>query len=427
MPPGHEARPSAQTSVPGSGRVGQPGEDHVEEDGAPDEHVVRRLFVGAPAAGGQGVVRHVPMIPHPDPDSTDYPPRRRVGCRPSFVVAAWYGHEGGGAMRSSSSAAGVPRAARLRRAAADTRQRRVTEVVLHDTDAGRLAAIGAGARARPARRAAARPRSPSRPTSTRRSRRRLRLLRHPRRRARGPRGRRADRPGLGRAGPGDGRRRRHRVRTAHGAGRRRHRRRVARLAPDAWVINFTNPAGLVTEAMAPPPRRPRHRHLRLAGRPRPPGGPRSRARPRRPWFDYAGLNHLGWLRGLRVDGRDLLPGLLADAPSARLLRGGPALRRRLAQSLGAMPNEYLHYYYFNREAVAADQGGRQTRGAFLLDQQAGFYAVVRRAPPRPWSLWDAARRARGHLYGREPRGGRARASAAAATWSPAATKGSRSR
>ena len=80
----------------------------------------------------------------------------------------------------------------------------------------------------------------------------------------------------GRARPGDGRRRRHLLRPAHGPGRRRHRpagRRGSR--PDAWVINFTNPAGLVTEAMSRAPRRPGHRHLRLAGRAWAAGSPRA--------------------------------------------------------------------------------------------------------------------------------------------------------
>lgn len=84
-------------------------------------------------------------------------------------------------------------------------------------------------------------------------------------------------------------------------------RRIARLAPDAWVINFTNPAGLVTEAMA------RHLGDRVIGIcDSPVGLGRRIARvlgvdPDRAWIDYVGLNHLGWVRGLHVDGRDELP------------------------------------------------------------------------------------------------------------------------
>ena len=76
-------------------------------------------------------------------------------------------------------------------------------------------------------------------------------------------------------------------------------RRVAERAPQAWFVNFTNPAGLVTEAIQRRARRPRRRHLRLAGRALPPRRRGARAAdPDELWFDYFGLNHLGWLRGV---------------------------------------------------------------------------------------------------------------------------------
>ena len=89
-------------------------------------------------------------------------------------------------------------------------------------------------------------------------------------------------------------------------------RRVRALAPDAWVINFTNPAGLVTEAMS------RYLGDRVIGICDSPVGLGRRVAaalgidPAGVWFDYAGLNHLGWLRAVRVGGRDVLPDLLAD-------------------------------------------------------------------------------------------------------------------
>ena len=45
-----------------------------------------------------------------------------------------------------------------------------------------------------------------------------------------------------------------------------------------------------------------------------------------------------------------------------------------------MPNEYLYYYYFTRDAVASIRGSAQTRGEFLLDQQRGFYDAVAADP-----------------------------------------------
>nr|WP_237533309.1 hypothetical protein [Streptomyces sp. SID685] len=128
-------------------------------------------------------------------------------------------------------------------------------------------------------------------------------------------------------------------------------RRVARLAPDAWVINFTNPAGLVTEAMS------RHLGDRVIGICDSPVGLGRRvarvlgADPEDAFVDYVGLNHLGWVRGLRVAGRDELPRLLADPALLGSFEEGRLFGPDWLSALGAIPNEYLHYYYFNRETV----------------------------------------------------------------------------
>ncbi|MFF0447595.1 6-phospho-beta-glucosidase [Streptomyces sp. NPDC004609] len=175
-------------------------------------------------------------------------------------------------------------------------------------------------------------------------------------------------------------------------------RRVARLAPGAWVINFTNPAGLVTEAMA------RHLGDRVIGICDSPVGLGRRvarvlgADPDTAWFDYAGLNHLGWLRGLRVKGHDELPRLLADRELLGSFEEGRLFGPEWIRSLGAIPNEYLHYYYFNRETVRAYREARQTRGAFLYEQQARFYAAMERPGTPALKTWDATRAEREATY-----------------------------
>jgi 6-phospho-beta-glucosidase len=182
--------------------------------------------------------------------------------------------------------------------------------------------------------------------------------------------------------------------------------RVARLAPRAWVISFTNPAGTVTEAMA-----------RVLG-PRvigicdsPVGLVRRAARaagadPDAPGFtyDYVGLNHLGWLRALRAapDGPDLLPGLLADAAAMGSFEEGRLFGARWPAALGSLPNEYLHYYYFRRETLAAVRAARATRGEFLDRQQGDFFAAAAKAgaadPAAAYRLWRRARREREETY-----------------------------
>ncbi|MFD4623676.1 6-phospho-beta-glucosidase [Streptomyces sp. NPDC058475] len=179
--------------------------------------------------------------------------------------------------------------------------------------------------------------------------------------------------------------------------------RVARLAPDAWVINFTNPAGLVTEAMS------RHLGDRVIGICDSPVGLGRRiakvlgADPREAWIDYVGLNHLGWVRGLRVAGRDELPRLLADPQLLGSFEEGKLFGPEWLQSLGAVPNEYLHYYYFNREAVRAYQEAEKTRGAFLRDQQARFYEEMKRPDAGALTAWDRTRAEREATYMSENR------------------------
>jgi 6-phospho-beta-glucosidase len=150
---------------------------------------------------------------------------------------------------------------------------------------------------------------------------------------------------------------------------------VRRVAPDAHVINFTNPAGMVTEAMS---------HVlgdRVVGICDSPVGMFKRVAralevdPGRAVFDYAGLNHLGWLRRVLVDGEDVLPGLLADAALLGSFEEGRLFGADWLTTLGTIPNEYLWYWYYSSDAVAAVRRAGSTRGEVLLEQQDGFWGL----------------------------------------------------
>jgi 6-phospho-beta-glucosidase len=175
-------------------------------------------------------------------------------------------------------------------------------------------------------------------------------------------------------------------------------RRIAAVAPDAWVINFTNPAGLVTEAMSA------HLGDRVIGICDSPVGLGRRVAgvlgvdPSRAWFDYAGLNHLGWLQAVLVDGRDELPRLLADDAAVGSFEEGRLFGADWLRAIGAVPNEYLHYYYSSREAVGAARGSGQTRGEFLLTQQRRFYQLAQSTPDSPLAAWEATRQERETTY-----------------------------
>ena len=179
-------------------------------------------------------------------------------------------------------------------------------------------------------------------------------------------------------------------------------RRVAAVAPDAWVINFTNPAGMITEAMqqvlgdrvvgicdSP---------IGLAARAARALGITGQVVP-----DYVGLNHLGWLRGLTVDGTDRLPELLADDARLAAIEEARLLGPGWVRALGALPNEYLYYFYRTREAVAGILDAPRTRGEYLREQQDAFYAAAATDPAAAWDLWQRVRDERDASYMAESR------------------------
>ena len=135
-------------------------------------------------------------------------------------------------------------------------------------------------------------------------------------------------------------------------------------AKDAWLIDFTNPVGIVTQALLDEG----HRAIglcnvaigfqrRFAGR--------LGVTPDRVSLDHVGLNHLTWERAVRVDGVDRLPELIesaADEIGADI--GSPASVIRL---LSAIPSYYLRYFYFT-DAVLAEQmsGSKHARAEEVM-------------------------------------------------------------
>ena len=148
---------------------------------------------------------------------------------------------------------------------------------------------------------------------------------------------------------------------------------VARRAPGATFINFTNPVGLVTEAVR---RVLGDRVIGICDAPLALCRRVAAALDRDPdelWFDYFGINHLGWLRGVLSGGRDLLPELLADDRRLIAFEEGRLFGADWLRSIGMIPNEYLYYYDFANEALTGMQTGR-VRAEFLSRQQDAFYS-----------------------------------------------------
>ena len=124
-----------------------------------------------------------------------------------------------------------------------------------------------------------------------------------------------------------------------------------RAAGGAWIVDFTNPVGIVTRAL----RDHGHRAVGLCNVAI--GFQRLLARllgvgPERVLVDQVGLNHLTWVRAVRLDGVDLLPQLLAEHGDELAAEVG--LPRRVLEELGTIPSYYLHYFYAH-DAVLAEQ------------------------------------------------------------------------
>jgi 6-phospho-beta-glucosidase len=178
--------------------------------------------------------------------------------------------------------------------------------------------------------------------------------------------------------------------------------RVSTLAPRAWVVNFTNPAGIVTEAM---------RTVlgdRVIGICDSPSGLVRRVcltlnlGERQVTADYAGINHLGWLRRLSTADGDLLPALLADAARVASFEEGRLFGPDLLRALGAIPNEYLIFYYGAADVAAAERSG-PTRGEVVRAEQQQFYERAAADPGQAAALWELTRRRREESYLAEAR------------------------
>lgn len=140
---------------------------------------------------------------------------------------------------------------------------------------------------------------------------------------------------------------------------------VERVAPRAWLINFTNPAGLITQALTEQtglrvvgicdtPIELFHRIANVLGQ-----------KAAEMEFDYSGLNHLGWVRRVFVKGKDVTRSLLEDEDKLRRIYHGNMFDPALIQALQLLPTEYLFFYYRQRTALANQTRAGASRGQEL--------------------------------------------------------------
>lgn len=144
-----------------------------------------------------------------------------------------------------------------------------------------------------------------------------------------------------------------------------------RANPGAWIVDFTNPVGINTRALLDDG----HRAIGLCNFAI--GVQRWIARehgvePHHVEVDPVGLNHLSWVRHIRVDGVDVLPGMIAERSDELGRRGG--VPGELIRDLGVLPSYYLKYYYAHDGTVAEMVAGTP-RATVVADVERELLAV----------------------------------------------------
>ncbi|MEW1844552.1 6-phospho-beta-glucosidase [Nonomuraea angiospora] len=134
---------------------------------------------------------------------------------------------------------------------------------------------------------------------------------------------------------------------------------VRALAPRAWIVDFTNPVGIVTRALLDAG----HRAIGLCNVAI--GFQRTFAGwlgvdPARISLGHVGLNHLTWERSVHLDGEDVLPALLRS--HGQEIADSLGLRLGLLERLRSVPSYYLRYFYAH-DAVVREQRAKPSRAA----------------------------------------------------------------
>ena len=154
---------------------------------------------------------------------------------------------------------------------------------------------------------------------------------------------------------------------------------IKELAPDAWLLNFTNPSGILTEAI-----------INEAGFERAVGicdNPSEMMRAAAAFLkvesdnlfpEYYGLNHLGWMRAIYHNGENLIPQLLQEMKaSGQVVDHFPFDIEEIA-SLGRIPNEYVYFYYYPRKSVDNLLKSGKSRALQILPFNQELYDSLKR-------------------------------------------------
>ena len=137
---------------------------------------------------------------------------------------------------------------------------------------------------------------------------------------------------------------------------------IVKWSPNAWLINFTNPSGIITEAVS------KYSEAKVIGLCNVPinmlGGIAKalNVEEKKILLDYVGLNHLSWIKGVYLEGKDVLPEMIE-----KMKELAEGFDLELIKTLHMIPNWYLHYYYDTDKVVEEMKKAKKTRGEETLE------------------------------------------------------------
>jgi 6-phospho-beta-glucosidase len=156
---------------------------------------------------------------------------------------------------------------------------------------------------------------------------------------------------------------------------------IERAAPDATVVNFTNPVGIISQGLL------NHTAVDIIGvcdTPLETFESIAAALGKDPFeleFDYLGLNHLGWVRGVRDrNNNDLLPRILASSDLIQKCYRHSLFPAEFIQQLELLPTEYLYFYYFPEAAYRNTKQSGQSRGQAIAAMNRNLFQKLAHAP-----------------------------------------------
>jgi len=148
-------------------------------------------------------------------------------------------------------------------------------------------------------------------------------------------------------------------------------RDVEKYAPGAWYLNFTNPSGIITEALL------KHTNLKVVGLCNNPINMQREmavmmgVRDEQLFLEWIGLNHVNWVRRIFLDGQDVSQRVFATLGEA--MEGLP-FDAELVHTLGVLPTYYLRYYYDHPHALAEAKAAPKSRGEVVLEIEKELFA-----------------------------------------------------